>query len=472
MYADDPVAYTRGGGGHAVAGRPSAIPEGPPMWEREAVVERVELLTYRSLFRAPGFRRLAMASVVTRTGASMQALVLVLFTLLRFHSPALAGLVLFCSLVPGLLISPVAGALLDRHRRLLLISLDYAIAAATLVVIAALDAANRLPTVGLLAVVAVGSLTNPLSNSGTRSLFPVMVPRPLWERANAVDSGAYVIAAIAGPAVAGLLIGAAGVHAALLATATLYLAGLLLLVGMAEPVVERIATTSLIADAAAGLVYVLRHRILRSVAITSAVSNLAFGILSVGMPVLLLSHLHAGETSVGAMYAVMGVAGLVAGLIAGRMDSEDSEVWFIVVGCAVSGMSMLVMLLASSIGGGLIGVALAMALFGISQGVYDIGMFSLRQRVTAPAWMGRAFAVSMSLNFIGMPIGSALAGPIVERSLLVAFAIAVGVNVVAGLCALATLRQRPAGGAPRMGGGGRAQDSPRRPDRWPPLTAE
>jgi MFS family permease len=416
-------------------------------------------LTYRRLFTVPGFGRLAGAGLVARSAAAMQALLLVLFVLERFHSPPLAGLVVFLSIVPGLLISPVAGALLDRHRRVLLINLDYVIAAGALCTIAGLDAAGHLPVAALLLIVSIGSLTGPLSNSGTRSLFPVLVPRPLWERANAVDSGAFVVAGIAGPGVAGLVFGTAGALPALLATAALYLLGVVLLHGMPEPAVERAPQHSLAGDALAGLGYVARHRELRGLAVVTALCNVAFGIVTVGMPVMLLSHFHVGADTVGLMYAVMGVAGLVAGALAGRMNSEDREVWFLVAGCGVTVASMLALLLASSVGGGLVAVAVGMALFGIGNGPYDIGMFSLRQRVIAPAWMGRAFAVSMSLNYIGAPIGSVLAGPIVERSLPIAFAIAVLVVAVATVLAVVLLRPRSVGGAGSTAGGSLPHDS-------------
>ncbi|HWF57603.1 MAG TPA: MFS transporter [Candidatus Dormibacteraeota bacterium] len=408
--------------------------------------------TYRRLFAVAGFGRLAGAGLVARSAASMQALVLVLFVLERFRSPPLAGLVVFLSIVPGLLISPVAGALLDRHRRVLLITLDYVVAAIALGAVAGLDAAGHLPAGALLGIVSIGSLTSPLSNSGTRSLFPVLVPRRLWERANAVDSGAFVVAGIAGPALAGVLFGVVGAVPALLATAALYLLGVVLLQGMAEPDVPGVARRSLAADAYAGLRYVVRHRELRGLAVVTALSNVAFGIVTVGMPVLLLSQLHVGPGSVGVMYAVMGVAGLIAGALAGRMNSEDREVWFIVAGCVATVVSMVVMLAAAGVGGGLVAVAVAMALFGIGNGPYDIGMFSLRQRVIAPAWMGRAFAVSMSLNYIGAPIGSVLAGPIVVRSLAVAFAVAV--LAVMAATVLATVMLRP----PHGGGSGTAPD--------------
>ena len=58
---------------------------------------------------------------------------------------------------------------------------------------------------------------------------------------------------------------------------------------------------------------------------------------------------------------------------------------------------------------------------------------TLRQRRTDPAWFGRAFAVSMALNYVGTPIGSALAGPLIGWSLDAALWTAVVVSIVAGL---------------------------------------
>ena len=397
-------------------------------------------LTYRALFRVPGFRRLAAATGVARAAQAMQSLVLVLFVLERFHAPALAGLVVFVNIVPGLLVSPVAGALLDRHHRMRLVMADYVAASAVLTAVVVLDLAGRLPVALLIGIVAAGSLTNPLSNSGTRSLFPVIVPRTLWERANAVDSGAYVVAAIVGPALGGVLISGAGVRVALLGTAALFVVGLVLLIGMTDPAVETTGTTTLLRDAAAGLGYVVRHRQLRGLAVVTSVSNVAYGVLTVGMPVLLLDHLHSGAGTVGAMYAVLGVAGLASVIVAGRLDSEGREVWLIVAGCAGCAASMALMLAAALGAGGLAVVAAAAVAFGLANGPFDIGLFSLRQRVTAPAWLGRAFAVSMSLNFIGMPVGSAIAGPVVTHSVAAAFAVAVAVDVAAGVAAVLMLR--------------------------------
>src|SRR5947209_18339768 len=97
--------------------------------------------------------------LLARTATTMVQLVLVLFALDRFNSPGLAGAVTFLALAPGLLTSPIAGALLDRHGRVKLMVVDYVVAAAALALIAGLGAADLLSESFLLAIVTVMSLT-------------------------------------------------------------------------------------------------------------------------------------------------------------------------------------------------------------------------------------------------------------------------------------------------------------------------
>jgi hypothetical protein len=58
-----------------------------------------------------------------------------------------------------------------------------------------------------------------------------------------------------------------------------------------------------------------------------------------------------------------------------------------------------------------------MVLVGLLLGPMDIALFTVRQRRTDPAWMGRAFSVSMAFNYLGIPIGAAVAGILADRSL-------------------------------------------------------
>jgi len=174
--------------------------------------------------RVPGFARLYAGLLLARVSGTMVTIALVLFVLTRYHSPQLAGATAFFAIFPGLLVSPLAGALLDRRGRARLVVLDYVIAAVSVGLIAGLSAIHSLPPALLLIIVGLSSLTNPLSTAGARSLFPILVPRQLWERANGLDSGGHVLATLVGAPIAGALVGSIGGEWALASAGVLFLA--------------------------------------------------------------------------------------------------------------------------------------------------------------------------------------------------------------------------------------------------------
>jgi hypothetical protein len=89
-------------------------------------------------------------------------------------------------------------------------------------------------------------------------------------------------------------------------------------------------------------------------------------------------------------------------------------------------------------------LVLSMAIMGAVSGPMDVAMFTLRQRRTDPAWMGRAFAISMAFNFAGWPVGAALAGWLASFSIEAAVVMGV-VAAVAGTIMAWTLVPRDAG---------------------------
>jgi predicted MFS family arabinose efflux permease len=125
----------------------------------------------------------------------------------------------------------------------------------------------------------------------------------------------------------------------------------------------------------------------------------------------------------------MGGAGLASALVAGRMSSLGRERQMIVGAILIGALATAMLPFANS----LVVVAVAIVLLGLATGPFDIGLFTLRQRRTDSAWFGRAFAVSMSLNSLGNPIGSALAGPLIGWSLNAALWAAAAACLIAAL---------------------------------------
>jgi len=387
--------------------------------------------SYRALLAVPSLGRVLLAMQVGRIAQSMISIVMILFALQRYDSAELAGAVAFASIVPGMVISPIAGALLDRHGRVRLIILDFGVAAGSLLVTAALALNGDLPAGLLIAICGVASLTGPLSGSGLRSLFPLMVPEPLWERVNAVDSNGWVLATVVGAPFGAVFAQILGFEAAMALIAAAYVVAAIVMIGAPDPRTEVASTGNLMRDAWQGLVYTWHNRTLRGLAVSLSVMNLGGGVVQIVVPLIILRRLGMGQDMVGYMFGLMGAFGVVSAFMSGRLRTVGREKMLIVIPAFGFTAATAILLWPA----GLLPIALSMAVAGFINGPLDISMFTLRQRCTDPAWMGRAFTVSMNLNFSGYPIGAAIAGVLVGVSIEAALVFAVAANFVGAVLA-------------------------------------
>ena len=259
-----------------------------------------------------------------------------------------------------------------------------------------------------------------------------MAPRHLWERVNAIDANGYVVAQIVGPPAAAVLIGLLGGPLALVGMGLLYGLAATIISTVREPETETATSGRLLVDAWQGLLYTWRNRTLRGLGFSITTLNISGGIQSIALPLIILNRLGLGAAAVGLVYALQGVFGLVAGLLAGRLDTRGRERTLMAVPMVLMAAAMALFIPNA----GVTPLLIAMALIGLITGPMDVAMFTVRQRRTDPAWMGRAFAISMSFNFAGYPIGAAIGGFVAAQST----ELAIGIAIVATLLGAALAR--------------------------------
>jgi len=368
--------------------------------------------SYQALFALPSVGRLLVGMQIARIGQSMVGIAIVLYTLAEYRSATLAGMATFFSFFPGIVVSPIAGALLDRHGRTRLVILDYVVALMSLIALGVLAAADSLPPWLLMVVASVSSLTSPLSGTGLRSLLPIIVPKHLWERANAIDSTGFLIASIIGPPLAASLVTFFGGSFAFVVIGLTFGIAAIVISNAPDPPAEQRPRGSLITEAWQGVVYTWKNRTLRALGFSISTLNLSGGTFTIVIPLIVLQRLHMNETVVGLLIAVQGATGMISAILFGGLDTHKRERMMLALPMAGMGISIAILLLSSN----LVAIFVVMAVTGILNGPLDIALFTLRQRRTDLNWTGRAFAVSMSFNALGLPLGSVLAGVLAARS--------------------------------------------------------
>ena len=406
---------------------PGVSPDGEA--DTEGAVNTSRALSYRALLGAPDIRALLVATLLSRLAGRMFSLAIVLYALTRTGSPVLAGWLAFAAVAPGLVISPIAGALIDRVGSAWAITVDMAASAACVTALAVADRAGLANPAVLLVLTGCFSLTSPLSFAGIRALLPRLVPANALDRANALDTAINGLTDIVGPALAGAIVGFGGPVLALGSIAIIYAAAALCVGRVRQTAGAMPRVGPLLAQAWHGLRRVLGQPTLRGLALSYALYEVCWGMLVVAVPVFAAQRFAggAGAAVAGLLWAGLGLVGGTTALIAGHLRAAGRERRVMTIGMLVT--SLAVWPLAGEFG--LPGLVLGLMLVGAAAGPIDVGVLTLRQRRTDPAELGRVVSISMSLNLAGGPLGSALGGMLVGWSLTGTFGVAALASLLA-----------------------------------------
>ncbi|MDQ1403445.1 MAG: glucose-6-phosphate isomerase [Actinomycetota bacterium] len=270
------------------------------------------------------FRWFWGAYSISTIGDQVTFVALPLAAFARTHDPLVVGTVTSMEIVTSVLLGLVAGALADRwaHRRLLILT-DLT-RGLLLVTLAAAVAVPRYPVV-VLYVVAFGLGTfRQLHDAASGAALPRVVDRDELLRANGRLSASESVGNTLGPALAGAL-AAVGIGFAFLVDAVTFVLSALGVsrVGtLEEEGVEgrpgRLSWTALRADIGVGVRAVVEDEWMpRATLLIAALNIMTVAVEGQLVPYVRLL-LHRGPVAVGVLFAVSGLAGLVAAALVSR----------------------------------------------------------------------------------------------------------------------------------------------------------
>lgn len=181
---------------------PTAIPttlstKRPPFWS--------------SLVRFPTFRRLWLAALAGSIGQWMQQISLGWLALTMTDSPSFVGVVAFTAGLPFLIVAPLGGSLIDRVNRQKLMLACQAMAAVIALVVAIDVIAGWVAPWHLVVAAFLNGSLQALLNPTQQSLTPSLVDRAALTNAIGLMSAGQNMTRVAGPSLAGVIIGTVGV---------------------------------------------------------------------------------------------------------------------------------------------------------------------------------------------------------------------------------------------------------------------
>jgi MFS family permease len=393
--------------------------------------------TFRSLRRHHNFRLFFAGQVVSVAGSWMQNTALAWLVLELSGSPLAVGALVFCRFLPFTLLGLVAGVVVDRWdtRRVLLTTQGLAMAVSVLLAVLTLTGSITLPLVYALA--ALGGVILVFDAPGRQALTFELVGRRELPNAVALNSGLFNASRVVGPALAGVVIAAAGTGVCFAVNAVSFLAVLaaLLLLREDERVpVENASGTGLVRGIREVLGYVAHDADLRALLLVIAVLSLVGFNFHVLVP-LLAADLDVGSTEFGLLSAAFGVGALAGALAVASMRGASRRTF----GVGATGFSVLLLALSlqDRAGGSPELVAGLLAAIGVCFTLLTASANALVQLGAPDRLRGRLVSLYL-FAFAGLaPFGGLLTGWLAH---LAGTGLALAVGGAIGLAAVALAR--------------------------------
>ena len=372
----------------------------------EAVKERQRASSAWAPMAVPTFRVLWIAQMGSNVGTWMQTVGAQWMLVHQPHAAALTSAVQAASLLPVLFVSLPAGVLadvLDRRRILLVLSVLMALLAGTLAVLTKAGLAT--PTVLLLLTFLMGcgqALTNP----AWQAIQPELVPRPMIPAAAAMNSLNVNIARAVGPAVAGLIVAAAGPFAVFAVNAVSFVGVTLAVLTWRRPPDAPGTAEHLVPALRSGTRYVRSAPGVRRIMLRAALFVLPASGLWALLPVTASSSLHLGASGYGVLLAALGLGAVLGALVIRRLRALGSDSALLAAGTlAFAAGTACCAVLHSAVP-----VTAVLVLAGAGW-LVNLSSLNTALQLTLPAWVrSRGLSVYLVVFMGGQGIGSLVWG--------------------------------------------------------------
>lgn len=355
--------------------------------------------------------------VISLLGNSMLRFAFVIELWTRGERATAVALLAVCALLPRVLLSPVAGAIVDRIRKRTALQLADA---GGLVVIGLLSVAHFTgslqPWQIYPAVVILGGAAA-FQFPAMASAVPMLVRKDQLQRANGLMTSANSIAEVCGPALGGAALAFVGIGFILgadlvsfaFALVTIWLVRLR---GDALSGAKREGPQKgLAADSLAGLRYLLGQPSLRDLMFVFFSVNL---VMVFGIAVLQPMVLARTANNVAALASVntaAGVGGVAGGLLLAAWGGPKNRVRGMLLG--VIGMCLSAQI-AVAFSPGVVGWGAAILVGAMLVPVVNSAVLSIVQTKVPQEWQGRVFGAVMFGSQVSAPVAYAAAGPLAD----------------------------------------------------------
>jgi MFS family permease len=310
--------------------------------------------------------------------------------------------------LPNAVLLLLAGALVDRLPRRLVVLASNLLRGVAVTAVAVLVIAHGLSLLALVALSAAVGVGDAFFYPAYRAIMPELLPAELLTQGNAFNSASQTIGtSFLGPALGGVLIAFGGTSLAFAVDAASFaISGVCLLLMSSVPA-PSCSGSSIVHDAKEGFRWTMRQRWLWFGILAAGVANFAgFSPMAVTVPLIVRNTLHQSAAAYGATVGAFGIGGLLAAAIAARFGSPKHRMSIIWAVWALAAAALFGVGSAPNVV--IVAACGAVTYFGLTYGNLLWG--TVMQQAVPAHMLGRASSVDWLFSICLSPLGILFAG--------------------------------------------------------------
>lgn len=365
-----------------------------------------------------GFLLIWIGQFVSILASGMSNFALTIWMYQQTGSATAMGLMQVFYITPFLLLSPVAGVMVDRYNRKLMMAVSDVLAFTATLGLLVLSALGRLEFWHLYFAAIFYGLGNTFQWPAYSAAISTMIPKEQYGRANGLMSLMEAGPGVLAPLTAGALLPLITLNGILLLDVVTFVlaVGALLLVFVPQPVRTaegEAARGGMLKEAAFGFKYIFQRPSLLGLQLIFFAGNLFSGIAFTLVAPMILARTDQNSLIFGSSQTAGAIGGVLGGVLMSVWGGFKRRVHGVLLGWMLVGVEFLLI----GLGRSLPWWAVGMAFGGLVGALINTSNQSIWQAKVAPDLQGRVFSSRRLIAWFTQPISPVIAGTLADFAL-------------------------------------------------------